>query len=362
MIPPRFKYTGNTDAGVALKGIGRKFLGQLKRDLSFRDIPTGSSSKTLRSGETITCEVINNLSTVLIHVPNPKGKESVVNAGCQCGVYFSEGVITAIEPVDGYITPAQLYTVDVCQKEGTQITVRNCVSQDFHIFGIGDTVWCCLSIREVIASRPYYIADNADEFRFSAPGGAMGTINGYTYALEDDTSQIAMDYSNYDREKYFQFTFLNETGYYSDPSTGGLGFVIPWQWDLHRKTAHYFCDISGVYACLYNISHYYYDGPFTADIYNFPSMHSSAEFPNGELVSSNPELGNSYPNMCSLIPDISTNKWLCKNPNITGGYTIPKSSEGLFCWYAMKETLAASSGGPKPVFEFLFNLQIIEKL
>jgi len=169
-----------------------KLLAKLVESLSFKNIPTGTKTHRLKDGTIVRLYVNHEETTIEITSPFIGGDELKIITSCQCNEFFSEGVVVGIDTVVGYISPVgKLYTVDVCQDGNTQITVENCVTQGFEELEIGARVWCCLTIREVLAVSPAEISYvhpalpeyNPKEFGFAQTWGGMGAEMQYTSVL-----------------------------------------------------------------------------------------------------------------------------------------------------------------------------------
>ncbi len=308
-VPTRTYFHGDKVKAEGLQGFGKKVLAKLEESLLFNNLPTGTTGITFQDGSKITAKVTFTETIINIFVPTEGIAEQVPK--CLCGKYFTEGVIIGVTPVDGYVTPAQLYTVDICQDGNTQITVTNCVSQDFSVMLVGERVWCCLSIREMIPAIPHSAKDPIyvqDQLGFSQPWGGLGTVMAYTYVYDELYTRSLLS------DRY-------------------IGYNI---------------ELGGTWYLLSNT-------------YQNEALSLNARLPSGlPLNTSEEDWFFTSPSMCSLSPDISNLAWLFLNYNDTHYEEFVKDAKTLYGEYAMTYALDGYAPTVSEDPKYLFNLHIMK--
>jgi hypothetical protein len=246
LIPPtKIVLRGNKGQSQQFIKFATTQLSILERQMAFQKLNEGRRVVSPFDGVTVECTNKFGRKEVSIYVapfippemrnviPNvtPILEDAEESVSCLCGKFFAEGVVVAIEAVEGYVEPARLYTVDICQADNKQVTVPNCIAQDFSMFEVGQKVWCCLAIREVIPAKPtaFTLESYLMGYAFSAPWGASGTERSFTW----------VDY-NSGSGNYTSFPYV-----ISDAATG------PCDTDLTLIDE----DWAGVYPSMCNFSH-----------------------------------------------------------------------------------------------------------
>ena len=120
VIPTRYIGTGNIEVAKTLTGLGRKLLGDLRRDMGFQSLPTGRSLVRYPDGTTIECIANHGLSEVRIHVPSGGHPGVELDRRCFCFPHFSFGIIKTVKPdaptAEFLRSGRFLYDVEICAK------------------------------------------------------------------------------------------------------------------------------------------------------------------------------------------------------------------------------------------------------
>ena len=299
MLPFRIFIHGDRHVGVKYSGIGKKQARALLRDMSYMGLKTGRSTP-IRLDKGIVIESVVNYGLIEVHIYTPTEDTPPLDQKsrfCKCGQYFSEGVVVGCTPVDGYVQAAQLYTVDVCQGTGKWLTVENCVSNDFNVYSVNDRVWCCLSIREMIAASPYcnVTSREAADMKTEFPWGYMGTMQGYSSA-KDIQSTVC-----------YNGDYINLSPSAKGPC--GLGIDIP--------------DCS-------------------------------------EVAQGEPCWHGIIPSMCDLKGIEPDCYWFFMDTDNTGYLATPKSAASLYTKWSMDANIGNDQSGQQPpAISLKYNLQII---
>jgi len=136
-IPPRIIRSGDADAANLFVGIGKKILGDLRRDLNFQSLQVGKSTPFyLPGGVKIDCEINHGISKIRIFVPSGlvgiSGKKE-----CLCNCNFTTGIVTEIT---GTLDDANLYSVLTCNNKTYYVLYKNVLASDFTIYEPGDQI------------------------------------------------------------------------------------------------------------------------------------------------------------------------------------------------------------------------------